>query len=129
MKELDAKIAEWCGLVPCPVGWLCERCKGEVLTNSPDWLDPEIGTLYEAPPRYSSDLNEMIKVERLILERRKEFAYICSLCDIVFGRGGLSLDKLTMRELFLLASATAEQRAKALCEVIDSEKKNYEIDN
>ena len=114
-REQDAIIAEWCeprnlldlpgpGYYDSPLGfWTCIVSRD----GGVDWVKPQ----------FSTDLDAMARALAVVKERGHEIAYAWALAEVL----GIWQSPLDWYPAFLLITATAAQRAEALCRVIETE--------
>ena len=112
-REQDARIAEW-------MGW---RRTDE--QRWPDFMMPPDSTVdvVDWVPEYSTDRNAMAQAEAVVGERGLDEKYSEILFDVAkcfLGYNEIQ-DEWFGTGLFDIATATAPQRAEALCRVIDGE--------
>lgn len=129
-REQDATIAEWMGwrwwwnptnrhLILCEPEFAPSDSQKylELLIDRYDY--PQVKISVSFVPRFFSDLNAMAQALKVVKERGLKKEYIEALIDVAIGPSPYLV--LPTRATWLLLTATAPQKAEALCRVIDEE--------
>ena len=123
-REQDARIAEWTGLYSiveresvCRFLNSDDKCCGVQEWNSDDWLP------YEDWPWFSESLDWMASALAVVKERGLEFKFLFQLTLILNRDCGDENGNLPWPGGWHYATATAPQRAEALCRTIVSASK------
>lgn len=114
-REQDKRIAEW-------MGWTTVRTHmsydGMWDAEVTLWQLPGGTSQRSSPPGYSTDLDAMAEAEKVVRERGKIGRYIETLMNVLGVNSAMdSMGSI----IWECATATAAQRAEALCRVIDNE--------